>query len=133
MINDILIFKLAVQRYGLPVEQVVEVVHMVAITALPDLPAGMLGVINYRGDVIPLLDLRQALEVPAQKVHLSTPIVIARTGQRLVGLLVDLVEGVATSEGTTQADMTNKHIRSITKIDDKMILMVNLDDFAMRV
>ena len=134
MSNDILVFRLASQRYGLPVQRVIEVVHMVAVTALPDLPAGMVGVINYRGDVIPLLDLRQALEVPAAKVRLSTPIIIARNDQqRFVGLLVDQVEGVESTEAGIQSEVNTRHVNGITKITDRMILMINLNDFELRV
>jgi chemotaxis signal transduction protein len=133
MSNEILVFRLASQHYGLPVKSVVEVIHMVAMTILPDVPAGTLGVINYRGDVIPLLDLRQALEVPAQKVHLNSPIIIAQAEQHYLGLLADQVEGVASGDDFEPTAMMTKHISSITKINDRMILMINLQDFAVRV
>jgi len=82
------------QRYGLPVESVRQIIEMVAITPLPGAPEVVLGVINYHGQVIPLIDMRLRLLEPPQPYTLRTPILIVRLGERLAGLVVDMVIGV---------------------------------------
>jgi purine-binding chemotaxis protein CheW len=89
-----LIFSVAGQRFGLPVEHVVQIVEMVAITPLPKAPDIVAGVINFHGRVIPVVDVRKRLNLPSQPYTLRTPIVISRIGEHVTGLVVDGVSGV---------------------------------------
>src|SRR5689334_12112662 len=97
--NDIVVFKLGNQHYGLPVNTVSKIIQMVAVTELPNLPEGVLGMINYRGKVIPLLDLRQIYEKPVQPISLTSLVIIAQSQAGNIGLLVDGVQGVVDDPG----------------------------------
>jgi purine-binding chemotaxis protein CheW len=90
------IFRLEAGQYALPLEQVVEVLRMVAIRPAPEGPAWLAGVINLRGRVLPIMDLRARLGLPPRAARLETRIIVADVGQRLVGLLVDEVLEVLT-------------------------------------
>lgn len=127
--EDILIFVVGKQRYGLLVDQLSEIIQMVAITELPDLPEGMLGIINYRGVVTPLIDLRQMLNMPAQNIHLNSLIVVAKTLEGKLGLLVDGIEGVKTLPFVLEP-VVNPHIVGILRHADEMILMLDLKSLA---
>lgn len=90
----ILSFRVADQRYGLPVACVRQIIEMVAFTPLPGAPEMVAGVIDFHGQVIPLLDMRSRLLQPPQPYTLRTPIVIAQLDEYLAGLVVDAVIGV---------------------------------------
>jgi purine-binding chemotaxis protein CheW len=91
-IEQWVIFRVLSREYALRLEHVVEVLRMVAVTAAPEAPAWLLGLINLRGRVIPVIDMRARLGLPSQTPGLNTPIVVVKTeARREVGLMVDAV------------------------------------------
>ena len=95
-----LTFKLTSESYGVPVLKVREIITMLPITAVPQMPPHVKGVINLRGKVIPVIDLRTKLGLPDPPTTESNCIVVvqlpARGGElRSIGLIVDAVEEVA--------------------------------------
>jgi purine-binding chemotaxis protein CheW len=86
---EILIFEVGGQRYGLPARDVQEVVRAVAMQPLPKAPAVVEGVINLRGQVVPVLDIRARFRLPAKALAPSDHLVIAWVGERRVALRVD--------------------------------------------
>jgi purine-binding chemotaxis protein CheW len=91
------VFRLAEQEYALRLENVSEVLRMVAITPLPEAPAWLAGVINLRGRVIAVTDLRLRLGLPAPAPGLNTPIIVVEAGGRQLGLIADSVVEVLTN------------------------------------
>src|SRR5437660_1615747 len=75
-LRQFVVFRLHAREYALPVGQVVEVLHMVAMTPLPEAPAWLPGLIDLRGQVIPILDLRTRLGLRPQAPDLDTAIVV---------------------------------------------------------
>jgi purine-binding chemotaxis protein CheW len=90
----VLTFRLDGREHGLSVADVVEVVRMVEITPLPEGPRWVAGVLNYRGRVIPVIDLRARLGLPCRAPSLSTPLIVVDAGPRLAALLVDEADEV---------------------------------------
>ena len=95
-----LTFTLADEAYGVPVLKVREIITMLPITSVPQMPRHVKGVINLRGKVIPVIDLRTKLALPDPPATESNCIVVvqlpARGGElRNIGLIVDAVEEVA--------------------------------------
>jgi purine-binding chemotaxis protein CheW len=129
-VQEVVCFELDGQLYGLPVEQVIEVTRMVAVTELPKTPTGMLGVINFRGDIIPLLDLRQVLGLRPQRFGLSTPIVVAGSPGKPVGLIVDAIEGVRTLPAKMPSNelfSDVQHVSAVAKIEEDLLLVIDLE------
>jgi purine-binding chemotaxis protein CheW len=89
--QEFLIFDLEGVRYGLPVAEVREIVRAVLPVPLPGAPGVVEGVINLRGKVVPVLDLRQRFRLRARPIEYTDHLVIARAGGRLVALRVDRV------------------------------------------
>ncbi|MDD2734130.1 MAG: chemotaxis protein CheW [Desulfuromonadaceae bacterium] len=87
--NMILVFTLDGQRYGLPLDAVERVVRMVEITQLPEAPAAVRGVINFQGEIIPVLDLRQRFGLPERPVELDDQLIIITTVGRKRALIAD--------------------------------------------
>src|SRR5947207_2973246 len=86
---EILIFEVGGQRFGLPVADVQEIVRAVPLLQLPGTPVGIEGVINVRGSVVPVLDIRRQFHLPARPLEYTDHLVIARVTDRLVALRVD--------------------------------------------
>jgi len=85
----VVVFAVGGQRHGLPASAVQELVRAVAVVPLPRAPAGVEGVINLRGQVVPVLSLRARLGLPDRPLEPSDHFIIARTGQQHVALRVD--------------------------------------------
>ena len=88
------VFRLEGQRYALDLSQVERVVSMVAVSPLPKTPAVVAGVINYRGSVVPVLDLRPRFGFPRHESGLTDHLLLGRTARRMLALPVDEVLGV---------------------------------------
>jgi purine-binding chemotaxis protein CheW len=91
------VFRLAEHEYALRLESVSEVLRMVAITPLPESPPWLAGVINLRGRVIAVTDLRLRLGLPAPAPGLNTPIIVVEAAGRQMGLIADSVVEVLTN------------------------------------
>jgi purine-binding chemotaxis protein CheW len=87
----LLVFRIESREHALPVEEVVEVLRMVAATPLPEAPPWVGGVINRRGQVVPLIDVRSRLGAPRREPRPSDAIIVVRIDEVLTGLVVDEV------------------------------------------
>ena len=137
-----LVFEVAGQRFGLPVEHVVQIVEMVAITPLPKAPEIVAGVISFHGHVIPVVDVRRRLNLAPQPYTLRTPIIISRIGEHITGLVVDGVSGVVEVpqlqiEGPTQIFSRETLpslplLSGVARLDDGLLLILDLGIFLSR-
>lgn len=92
--ESILAFSAGDVRLGLRLGEVLEVVRMVEPTPLADASPGILGAIDYRGTIMPLLDLAVRLGRPARAFGLDSKIIVAKTAGRQFGAVVDEVQGL---------------------------------------
>lgn len=132
--NHCLVFFLDEQRYALHLSVVEMVARMVHITPLPDAPDIVRGVVNVRGKVVPVVNLRQRFNLPKREILLTDWLIFARTDRRLVGLVADAVVGVV--EGpkdsvipTDRILPATKYLHGIMKFQDGLILIQNLGEF----
>ena len=88
---QLVIFKLANEDYGLPIQKVQEINRIVPVTRLPQTPDFMEGIINLRGRVIPVVDLRKRFGLTAKPHEDDTRIMIVDIGGQTVGISVDPV------------------------------------------
>jgi len=87
--NRILVFTLDGQSYGLPLDAVEMVVRMVEITPLPGAPPFIRGVINFQGEIIPVLDLRLRFGLPERPIELDDQLIITTAAKRKRALIAD--------------------------------------------
>ncbi|HOC61426.1 MAG TPA: chemotaxis protein CheW, partial [Smithellaceae bacterium] len=94
-----IIFKLAEERYGIPVLDVREIIHMQPIRSMPQMPEYVKGVINLRGKVIPIVDLRLKLGMESIEYHDRMCIIVvdvaSHAGSARIGMITDAVLAVA--------------------------------------
>jgi purine-binding chemotaxis protein CheW len=93
-----LVFRLAGDEFGLPIEAVDEVMRVPAqVTRVPKTPGFLEGVVNLRGDVLPIVDQRRRFEMPKLEETKKRRLIVVRTGSHRAGLIVDSVSEVLSS------------------------------------
>jgi purine-binding chemotaxis protein CheW len=88
-----IVFMLEDKTFALPLDPVERVVRAVEITTLPEAPAIVCGIINYRGTVLPVIDIRSGFHLPRRDLRLSDQFIIVQTAVHRIALLVDTVIG----------------------------------------
>ena len=116
--QKIVLFSLEELRYALYLSDVVKVERAVEITPLPKAPQVVSGVINYHGEIIPVIDIRKLFRLPQRDIHLEDQFIIARTSQRLVVLVVDSVNGVYDIEHHQYQSYVNQGIAQVLGAQD---------------
>ncbi len=134
MEQRLVIFKLAGEDYAVPIAQVHTVEKMMPITRVPRAPFFVEGVINLRGEVVPVVNLRKRLELPDRMPDEDTHIVVALAGDQMVGFLVDEISHVLSlpAEAVQPAaqvigDANRHYISGVGKWEDRMIVLVDLE------
>jgi len=131
-LNDrFLLFKIDSAYYGIPLAMALEILTMQSITRLPLVADYVKGIINLRGKVIPVLDVRQKLCIPACPYEDTTCIIVMDIRGMHVGLIVDMVSEVVTVSPDkiipppkTFGDRIS-YISSVSQLEDRIVL--NLD------
>ncbi|MDP1809451.1 MAG: chemotaxis protein CheW [Actinomycetota bacterium] len=124
-------FELAGQNYGVDVGDAVEVIRMVAMADPPEAPPYVIGVINIRGQVVPVIDMRRRLALESANFTLTTPILVSKIRNRTIGLIVDRVKEVVTLpsamiEPPSEAFSRSRCVAGVAKIDAKLIFLLDL-------
>ena len=131
---DFLLFTLDGQRFAIPLASAREVVRAVAITPLPGAPPVVEGVIDVRGAVVPVLDLRRRLGLASRPVSAADQMVLAWTGERQVALRVDRVEwmesiGPDRIEASDRITAGARHLAGVARLPDGIVLLHDLAAF----
>jgi purine-binding chemotaxis protein CheW len=126
----LVVFQIVGREHGLRVGDVVEVVRMVAATPLPQAPPWVVGVINFRGRVIPLIDVRGRIGAPAREPDLLTPIIVVQNAQVAAGLVVDEVLEVLTVRSAALdvprgVDAMAHAVDGVARVGDRLIVVLD--------
>lgn len=128
----LVVFCLDDQRYGLPLSRVQEIQQIVALADLPVGTSSVVGMVNVRGSMVPVVDLRLRLGLPGLLWALQTPMIFCQSGDGVVALIVDAVEDVLeVSVGAMQppsriyelADM----LLGVAMPDNEPVLVLDID------
>ena len=133
-----LTFILGGSEYGVDILKVQEIRGWEVATPIPNTPAYVLGVLNLRGVVVPIVDLRVRFTLEFSDFNAETVVVIVKVShddkERTVGLVVDAISDVY---GLTESDikeapdmvgaLATEYISGLTTVDEKMIILLNVD------
>lgn len=131
---ELLVFELAGVRYGIDLASVREVARAVLITPLPDAPPVVEGVIDARGTLVPVYDLRLRFGMPPRALHPDERMVLAWTGERLAAFRCDAAGTTAQVE-TTRVDGSDavvhggRQISGVARLPDGLVLIHDLARF----
>jgi purine-binding chemotaxis protein CheW len=132
--HHLLSFTLGHQRYALRLDAVERAVRIVEIVPLPQAPDIVLGVIDVHGRIIPVVDTRKRFGLPARRLTLDDHLIIARTPNRSLALLVDRVNDAiecAATDVTAAAEILPGigYVDGVAKLADGTILIHDLATF----
>lgn len=120
------------QTFGIPIADVVQIVGVQEITEVPELPSYAKGVINLRGNIIPLIDMRIRFHKEEIAYNDRTCIIVTDIGGRFIGLIVEAVDEVTTISDDeispppiVSADYTSNFLTGIGLQNDKIILLID--------
>jgi purine-binding chemotaxis protein CheW len=134
MENQIVIFQLENEYYGVNISIVESIIKMQAITRMPHSPAFVEGVTNLRGKVLPVIDLRKRFSLPVQDLSKDSRIVVVAVGETEVGMIVDNVSEVLTIQDAdiepaphlvTTVDST--FITGIAKLEGRLVILLDME------
>jgi len=132
LVDMVVAFYLAGQRYGLPIERVQEIQQIVAFSEVPTGDGAVVGLVNLRGEVIPAVDVRRLVGLAPQEYSLDTPMVIARSREGLVALLVDEVQDVLSLPDDCLQDPPALHTMAdrligVARMESSLVNVLDLD------
>ena len=129
-----IVIKIGEEQYGIDIKYVDNILRMQHITRVPKVANYIKGVINLRGSVLPVIDLKKRLGLQDTEYTDDTRIVIVKDEDIEVGMIVDAVSEVITLDSahidTSKAvdNESNRFITGIGKLDDRLIIMLNLSE-----
>ena len=131
---ELLVFSLSGERYGIEAAHVLEVVPLRGFTPVPCTPPFVLGVVNHRGRILPVLDLRRLFELTGQGVPEASRVVAVEAGGMTFGIFADGVMGIVRLETDEVAPppvaLDGERQAIIRGITGEMVAVLDLEAFA---
>ena len=132
--EQLVVMRLSDEDYGVEITHVREIIRMQNITEVPQVPPDVEGIINLRGSVIPVVDLRRRFKLGSSEDSAETRIVVVDAQEQTVGLVVDAVTEVITVEasaiepvGNLAAAALSSDLRGIVNLPEKLIILISLE------
>lgn len=130
---QVVIFSLGGEEYSVDISIVREIIRMVDLTRIPKLPEFIEGVINLRGQITTVIDLRKRFEMEPVVSDNNRIIIVDLKGEP-IGIIVDSVSEVMTVPSGQIDDMpsikharTQEYLKGICKVDDRILILLDLD------
>lgn len=126
-------FRLSQEEYGLPITKVQEINRLVPITKLPQTPSFMEGIINLRGHIIPIIDLRKRFQVAVTDYTDDNRIIVVDVNGQTVGIIVDAVtEVVSLPQANIEPPppsfvLDAQYIHGVGKINNRLLILLDID------
>lgn len=136
--DQYLTFLLAGEEYGLNILNVQEIKGWDGATPIPNTPDHILGVINLRGTVVPIIDLRKCFGLESSEFGQTTVVIMVKTkcegSERVVGMVVDAVSevynldaGAIESTPSMGTVVSTEYIKGLATVEEKMVILLNIN------
>jgi purine-binding chemotaxis protein CheW len=127
-------FKIGNEEFGIDILKVQEIIRIMSITQVPNSPEAVEGVINLRGRVIPVIDLRIKLGMNRVEHSSSTRVIVVEINNTTVGFIVDAVsEVLRIPQNITEppppivAGINSEFLTAVGKLEDRLIILLDLE------
>jgi purine-binding chemotaxis protein CheW len=134
MDNQIVVFELGGEDFGVDIAAVQSIIKMQTITRMPRSPLFVEGVTNLRGKVLPVIDLRQRFGMTSKTADSSSRIIVISDHQIEVGMIVDGVSEVLTIPANAvepapaiATTVDSSFITGLAKLDNRLVILLNLE------
>jgi purine-binding chemotaxis protein CheW len=132
--REVLVFVLGAEEYGVDILKVQEIRGYEKVTPIPKAPEYLKGVVNLRGIIVPLVDMRVRFGLPNPRYDSTTVVVILRVAGRVIGLVVDAVSDVVrlapadVKEAPQLGSVVDaSFLAGLATRDDRMIMLVDIE------
>jgi purine-binding chemotaxis protein CheW len=132
-VHQFLTFALGDQEFGIEILRVQEIKNFTRITPIPNMPACIKGVMNLRGTVVPIVDLRIKFAMEATGYDQFTVIIVVNVGTRIMGLIVDAVSDVLNVDpieiesAPDLGSIDTSFISGLAKSTDRLVTLLNIE------
>ena len=134
--REVLVFVLGKEEYGVDVLKVQEIRGYEKVTPMPGAPAYLKGVVNLRGIIVPMIDLRVKFGMAEPSYDSLTVVIVLRIAGRVIGIVVDAVSDVARlAPGDIKAApmlgavVDSSFISGLATLNDRMVLLLDIEKF----
>lgn len=132
--HQFLTFALGQEEYGVEILKIQEIKGFSAITPLPNAPAYIKGVLNLRGTIVPIVDLRKKFGMPEEAYTKFTVIVVVQVQGKIMGFIVDAVSDVLTVTGADIQPTPDLHgqvdttfLNGLAKTGEKLVILLDIE------
>ena len=132
-LREFLAFKLGSEEYGIDILRVQEIRSYEEPTRIANAPSFIKGVVNLRGVIVPVVDLRIKLNCEKVEYNGFTVVIVLNIGRRIMGMVVDAVSDVMTLHDEQlrapppfSAGLAGEHLLAIGTVDDRMLILVDI-------
>jgi purine-binding chemotaxis protein CheW len=128
-------FRLGLEEYAVDILKIKEIKLLMEITRVPKAPSFVEGVINLRGDIVPIIDLRKKLRLPTSELGEDTRIIIVEIESKMCGVIVDGVSEVIEIEESkilpppsiVKGSIDSAYLKGVGKMGDRILILLDLD------
>ncbi|WP_372627006.1 chemotaxis protein CheW [Arsukibacterium sp.] len=132
--NEFLSFVLGTEHYALDIMKVKEIRGYETVTKIANAPPYIKGVLNLRGDVVPIVDLRIKFNIGEASYNEFTIVIMLNVLGRIVGIVVDAVSDVVTLKHSDimpppefGVAFNSKYLRGLATVEERMLILVNIE------
>jgi purine-binding chemotaxis protein CheW len=132
-IQQFLTFTLDDQEFGIEILRVQEIKNFTRVTPIPNMPACIKGVMNLRGTIVPIVDLRIRFDMAVTQYNQFTVIIVVNVGTRIMGLVVDAVSDVLNVESNAieatpdLGSINISFISGLAKSGDRLVTLLDIE------
>jgi purine-binding chemotaxis protein CheW len=134
LIRQFVGFRLGDEDYAIAITKIQEIILMKPITRLPQVPEAIEGLINLRGNVIPIVNLRKRFGLPAREFDDETRTVVVNTHDKTVGFIVDEVTQVMRVASDqiqpvpiSVAGLARRYIAGVARLEERLLIILEID------
>jgi purine-binding chemotaxis protein CheW len=133
--SEFLTFRLGTEGYGIEILKVQEIRGYETPTSIANAPSFIKGVINLRGVIVPILDLRVKFQLPQARYDEFTVVIILNVASRVVGVVVDSVsdvlsltdESIRPTPEFASGTFDTKYITGLATVEDNMLILLDIE------
>ncbi len=135
LISQYVVFNIEEEEYGIEIKKVTGIEKDFSVTRVPKVPEYINGVINLRGNILPIIDLRKRFHLPEKEIDHETRIIVVRQGEAQAGIVVDSVSEVVKLqadkiENLSSIDLSgeNQFLSGVGNYENKLINIIDLEN-----
>jgi purine-binding chemotaxis protein CheW len=134
--REVLVFVIGKEEYGVDILKVQEIRGYEKVTAIPSAPEFLKGVVNLRGIIVPVIDMRIKFRLPDPQYNSFTVVVILRLATRVIGIVVDAVSDVVrlapndVKEPPKLGSVVDaSYLTGVATLNERMVLLLDIEKF----